>query len=108
MFKYGWVITSHSSPGMTSKNVAAAVEKMSGQAFYVASSRGRKNLSCPFMSRTRERMRKVQRIVSGCIERLIPWYSVLEVHVGSTFRIFELHLAGDRRMVSTQICRRNG
>ena len=44
-FKYGWVITSHSSQGMTSKNVVVAAEKMSGQAFYVACSRGRKNLS---------------------------------------------------------------
>ena len=43
--KYGWVITSHSSQGMTSKNVVVAAEKMSGQAFYVACSRGRKDLS---------------------------------------------------------------
>ena len=43
--KYGWVITSHSSQGMTSKNVVVAAEKMSGQAFYVACSRGKKELA---------------------------------------------------------------
>ena len=35
------------------------------------------------------------RISDGVSERLIPWYSVLEVHVDSTFRLFELYLAGD-------------
>ena len=35
------------------------------------------------------------RISDGVSERLIPWYSILEVHVDSTFRIFELYLAGD-------------
>ena len=35
------------------------------------------------------------RISDGVSERLIPWYSILEVHVDSTFRLFELYLAGD-------------
>ena len=35
------------------------------------------------------------RISDGLSERLIPWYSILEVHVDSTFRLFELYLAGD-------------
>ena len=35
------------------------------------------------------------RISDGVSERLIPWYSVLEVHVDATFRLFELYLAGD-------------
>ena len=35
------------------------------------------------------------RISNGINERLIPWYSVLEVHVDATFRLFELYLAGD-------------
>ena len=35
------------------------------------------------------------RISDGVSERLILWYSLLEVHVDSTFRIFELYLAGD-------------
>ena len=35
------------------------------------------------------------RISDGVSERLIPWYSVLEVRVDSTFRLFELYLAGD-------------
>ena len=35
------------------------------------------------------------RISDGVSERLIPWYSLLEVHVDSTFRIFELYLAGN-------------
>ena len=34
-------------------------------------------------------------ISDGVSERLIPWYSILEVHVDSTFRLFELYLAGD-------------
>ena len=34
------------------------------------------------------------RISDGVSERLIPWYSILEVHVDSTFRLFELYLAG--------------
>lgn len=35
------------------------------------------------------------RISDGINERLITWYSLLEVHVDSTFRLFELYLAGD-------------
>ncbi len=35
------------------------------------------------------------RISDGVSERLIPWYSILEVHVDSTFRLFELYLAGE-------------
>ncbi len=35
------------------------------------------------------------RISNGIDERLIPWYSVLEVHVDAGFRIFEIYLAGD-------------
>ena len=35
------------------------------------------------------------RISDGVSERMIPWYSVLEVHADSTFRIFEIYLAGD-------------
>ena len=35
------------------------------------------------------------RISDGLSERLIPWYSILEVHVDATFRLFELYLAGD-------------
>ena len=35
------------------------------------------------------------RISDGVNERMIPWYSVLEVHADSTFRIFEIYLAGD-------------
>ena len=43
--KYGWVMTSHASQGMSSKNVVVAAEKMSKQAFYVACSRGKFNLA---------------------------------------------------------------
>ena len=43
--KYGWVMTSHASQGMTSKNVVVAAEKMSKQAFYVGCSRGKFNLA---------------------------------------------------------------
>ena len=43
--KYGWVMTSHASQGMTSKNVVVAAEKMSNQAFYVGCSRGKFNLA---------------------------------------------------------------
>ena len=35
------------------------------------------------------------RISDGVNERMIPWYSVLEIHADSTFRIFEIYLAGD-------------
>ena len=35
------------------------------------------------------------RISNGINERLIPWYSILEIHVDTTFRIFEIYLAGD-------------
>lgn len=34
------------------------------------------------------------RISTGMEERLIPWYSVLEVRVDSNFRMFEILLAG--------------
>ena len=43
--KYGWVMTSHASQGMTSKNVVVAAEKMSKQAFYVGCSRGKFQLA---------------------------------------------------------------
>ncbi len=43
--KYGWVMTSHASQGMTSRNVVVAAEKMSKQAFYVGCSRGKFNLA---------------------------------------------------------------
>ena len=33
------------------------------------------------------------RIATETAERMIPWYSILEVHVDTTFRIFELYLA---------------
>ena len=35
------------------------------------------------------------RITNGINERLIPWYSILEIHVDATYRLFELYLAGD-------------
>ena len=35
------------------------------------------------------------RISNGINERLIPWYSILEIHVDATYRIFEIYLAGD-------------
>ena len=35
------------------------------------------------------------RISNGGSERLIPWYSILEIHVDAGFRIFEIYLAGD-------------
>ena len=35
------------------------------------------------------------RISNGVSERLIPWYSILEIHVDAGFRIFEIYLAGD-------------
>ena len=35
------------------------------------------------------------RISNGTDERLIPWYSILEIHVDATYRIFEIYLAGD-------------
>ena len=34
------------------------------------------------------------RISNGTDERLIPWYSILEIHVDATYRIFEIYLAG--------------
>ena len=44
------------------------------------------------------------RIATGMEERLIPWYSLLEVRVDSSFRIFELFLSGNTicRIVSRQ------
>ena len=35
------------------------------------------------------------RISDGVSERLILWYSILEIHVDATYRIFEIYLAGD-------------
>ena len=35
------------------------------------------------------------RISDGVSERLMPWYSILEIHVDAGFRIFEIYLAGD-------------
>ena len=35
------------------------------------------------------------RISNGINERLIPWYSIQEIHVDATSRLFELYLAGD-------------
>ena len=44
------------------------------------------------------------RLAAGMEERLIPWYSLLEVRVDASFRIFELFLSGDTvcRIVSRQ------
>lgn len=44
------------------------------------------------------------RIATGMEERLIPWYSLLEVRVDASFRIFELFLSGNTvcRIVSRQ------
>ena len=44
------------------------------------------------------------RIATGMEERLIPWYSLLEVRVDSSFRIFELFLSSNTvcRIVSRQ------
>ena len=60
-FRYGWVTTSHSSQGMTAKNVVVAAEKMSGQAFYVACSRGRYELALhvPEKEFFRERLTRI-------------------------------------------------
>jgi len=48
-FKYGWVTTSHKSQGRTAENVVVAAQELDRKAFYVALSRGRKNvaLHCP-------------------------------------------------------------
>lgn len=48
-FDYGWVTTSHKSQGRTAENVVVAAESLDRKAFYVALSRGRKELSlhCP-------------------------------------------------------------
>ena len=44
------------------------------------------------------------RLATGMEERLIPWYSILEIRVDSSFRIFELFLSGNTvcRIVSRQ------
>ena len=83
--KYGWVITSHSSQGMTSKNVVVAAEKMSAQAFYVACSRGRKNLSLhvPEKEFFKDRLVKIpteQKLVTDVLgapapDRIPPWHA---------------------------------
>ncbi len=48
-FDYGWVTTSHKSQGRTAENVIVAAESLDRKAFYVALSRGRKEMSlhCP-------------------------------------------------------------
>lgn len=48
-YDYGWVTTSHKSQGRTAENVVVAAESMDRKAFYVALSRGRKEMSlhCP-------------------------------------------------------------
>lgn len=48
-FDYGWVTTSHKSQGRTAENVVVAAESLDRKAFYVALSRGRKEMSlhCP-------------------------------------------------------------
>ena len=48
-FKYGWVTTSHKSQGRTAENVVVAAQALDRKAFYVALSRGRKNMAlhCP-------------------------------------------------------------
>ena len=49
VFEYGWVTTSHKSQGRTAENVVVAAESLDRKAFYVALSRGRKEMSlhCP-------------------------------------------------------------
>ncbi len=44
-FDYGWVTTSHKSQGRTAENVVVAAESLDRKAFYVALSRGRKEMS---------------------------------------------------------------
>ena len=48
-FDYGWVTTSHKSQGRTAEHVVVAAESLDRKAFYVALSRGRKEMSlhCP-------------------------------------------------------------
>ena len=48
-FKYGWVTTSHKSQGRTSETVVVAAQSLDRKAFYVALSRGRKQMAlhCP-------------------------------------------------------------
>lgn len=48
-FDYGWVTTSYKSQGRTAENVVVAAESLDRKAFYVALSRGRKEMSlhCP-------------------------------------------------------------
>lgn len=48
-FKYGWVTTSHKSQGRTAENVVVAAQALDRKVFYVALSRGRKNMAlhCP-------------------------------------------------------------
>ncbi len=60
--KYGWVMTSHVSQGMTSKNVVVAAEKMSKQAFYVACSRGKQKLALhvPDKEHFKDRLMKIK------------------------------------------------
>ncbi len=48
-YDYGWVTTSHKSQGRTANNVIVAAQRLDQKAFYVACSRGRRNLAlfCP-------------------------------------------------------------
>ena len=48
-FDHGWVTTSHKSQGRTAENVVVAAEALDRKAFYVALSRGRKQMAlhCP-------------------------------------------------------------
>ncbi len=48
-YDYGWVATSHKSQGRTANNVIVAAQRLDQKAFYVACSRGRRNLAlfCP-------------------------------------------------------------
>ena len=96
--KYGWVITSHSSQGMTSKNVVVAAEKMSAQAFYVACSRGRKNLSLhvPEKEFFKDRLVKIpteRKLVTDVLGAPSPWRAPVippppDVLIGSKLRQF--------------------
>lgn len=58
-FKQGWVVTSHSSQGMTYDNVIVAAEDLGKKAAYVGMSRGRENmrLHCPDKEHLRKRLK---------------------------------------------------
>ncbi len=59
-FDYGWVTTSHKSQGRTAENVVVAAESLDRKAFYVALSRGRKEMSlhCPDKGHLRRSLAK--------------------------------------------------